>query len=409
MKNNFKLDSIKQFIDLDGEDLNDLVVRKGYLKESQLKISDDDERTILADISTQDVDSDGDIVLSKGCDLNRYLKNPIITINHSYITQDIVGSAKQIEVLDDRIRCKIKLNDTDSALNLWKQVRAGDIRGNSIGFVIKEAVIKGTKEFDTIQKMYNLKTNDAKRIITKFLLIENSIVALPANPDALNVEVSKKSLDVKVEDYIIIDDKIQKHMDRINNIRGLTKEEVDQYMDDYKEFLLTAISYNTTELLKEQELEAIKEESITQLENTQLDIKKELKELQTSKEVLFDIGEMIKDIDDGINVNLLLKDTINNIKLEQKIEELKLDFSSIEDKINNIKEESESIIGKNILVELYDLIYSKLSNNEQQSKKELPSNIIQKEESIPQVLIIERLGGLDIKQMYEDYKNGKII
>ena len=65
---------------------------------------------------------------------------------------------------------------------------------------IKEAVIKGTKEFDTIQKMYNLKTNDAKRIITKFLLIENSIVALPANPDALNIEVSKKSLDVEVKE-----------------------------------------------------------------------------------------------------------------------------------------------------------------------------------------------------------------
>ncbi len=41
------------------------------------------------------------------------------------------------------------------------------------------------------------KLDDVKRIITKFLLIENSIVALPANPDALNVEVSKKSLEIK--------------------------------------------------------------------------------------------------------------------------------------------------------------------------------------------------------------------
>jgi phage head maturation protease len=266
MKNNFKLDSIKQFINLDGEDLNDLVVRKGYLKESQLKISDEDERTILADISTQDVDSDGDIVLAKGCDLNRYLKNPIITINHSYITQDIVGSTKQIEVLDDRIRCKIKLNDTDSALNLWKQVRAGDIRGNSIGFVIKEAVIKGTKEFDTIQKMYNLKTNDAKRIITKYLLIENSIVALPANPDALNVEVSKKSLDIET----------------------------------------------------------------AQLEPAQLAIEEKTLNIDSISEVA-KVAEVAK--------------------IEEVIEQ----------------------------------------------------------KSIPQVLIIERLGGLDIKQMYEDYKSGKII
>ena len=357
MKNNFKLDSLKQFIDLEGEDLNEQVLRKGYIKESQLKISDEDERTILADISTQDVDSDGDIVLAKGCDFNRYLKNPIITINHDYTTFSIVGSAKQIEVLDDRIRCKIKLNDTDTALNLWKQVRAGDIRGNSIGFVIKEAVIKGTKEFDTVAKSLNInKLDDVKRIITKFLLIENSIVALPANPDALNVEVSKKSLE--------------------------------------------------SNSLKENAL--VEEAKEAQLENAQLEtIKYNLyKELETPRGVLFTINEMIKDIDQGFNLNLFLKNTIDDIKLQQKIEELKLDFISIEDKINNIKEESESIIGKNILVELYDLIYRKLVDNEQQPKK---SKEVIEQKSIPQVLIIERLGGLDIKQMYEDYKNGKII
>jgi HK97 family phage prohead protease len=203
MKNNFKLDSLKQFIDLEGEDLNENVLRKGYVKESQLKISDEDERTILADISTQDVDADGDIVIAKGCDFNRYLKNPIVTINHDYTTVSIVGSAKQIEVLDDRIRCKIKLNDTDTALNLWKQIKAGDIRGNSIGFVVKEAFIKGTKEFDAVAKSFNInKLDNVKRIVTKFLLIENSVVALPANPDALNIEVSKKSLDTEVKEEI---------------------------------------------------------------------------------------------------------------------------------------------------------------------------------------------------------------
>lgn len=195
MKNNFKLDSIKQFIDLEGEDLNENVLRKGYIKESQLKISEDEERTILADVTTQSPDADGDIVIAKGCELDRYLKNPIITINHSYVTEDIVGSAKQIEMLDDRIRFKIKLNDTDKALNLWKQIKAGDIRGNSIGFLIKEAFVKGTKEFDNIAKSLNInKLDGVNRVITKFKLIENSIVALPCNPDALNVEVSKKEL-----------------------------------------------------------------------------------------------------------------------------------------------------------------------------------------------------------------------
>lgn len=197
MKNNFKLDSLKQFIDLEGEDLNEQVLRKGYI-ESKINISEDDERCIIADISTMMPDADGDIVVSKGAELDRYIKNPIITINHSYLTEDIVGSAKQIETLDDRIRCKIKLNDTDKALNLWKQIKAGDIRGNSIGFIIKEAVQKGTKDFDTVAKSLNInKLDDVKRIITKFKLIENSIVALPCNPDALNVEVSKKQLEIK--------------------------------------------------------------------------------------------------------------------------------------------------------------------------------------------------------------------
>jgi hypothetical protein len=368
MKNNFKLDSIKQFIDLDGEDLNDLVVRKGYLKESQLKISDDDERTILADISTQDVDSDGDIVLAKGCDLNRYLKNPIITINHSYITQDIVGSTKQIEVLDDRIRCKIKLNDTDSALNLWKQVRAGDIRGNSIGFVIKEAVIKGTKEFDTVQKMYNLKTNDAKRIITKYLLIENSIVALPANPDALNVEVSKKSL-VKVEDYNI-DDKIQKGLDRIIKLKGLTKEDIDKYSPGYKELILGAISWQTHELLKEYELEELQS------------IKEEVKDDPIK---VIDIDNKIKEVKQEYTEDWFGKSSKTTENTENAPLAAQLDIEAKEAKTLNIEV---------------------ISTVAEVAKVEVIPELVKE---LPKVLIIERLGGLDIKQMYEDYKSGKII
>jgi phage head maturation protease len=211
MKDKFKLDSIKQFIDIGEEDPSQEVLRKDF--NSKITINPDDEHCIISDISVQTVDSDGDLVYSKGIDITRFMKNPIVLADHSYKVDSIIGHATQMEVLDDRIRIKTQLNkEIPLADKVYKLVKAGDLKGNSIGFIIKEAFIRGTKEFDTFVKAMGSSIDDkVQRIISKFTLIENSFVAIPCCDNALTQQVSVKYIKdmtptVKEEDKTIKDE-----------------------------------------------------------------------------------------------------------------------------------------------------------------------------------------------------------
>ena len=194
MKNVFKLGSIKQFIDIGDENPDQEVFRKQY--ESKIYIDKDDERCVISDISCNNMDEDGDMIIPQGCDFSRFMKNPIILADHaSYQLDKILGHATQIEVLSDRIRAKIQLNDLPLAQNVYKLIKAGDLRGNSIGFIIKGALIRGTKEFDSFIKNTGIKVEDGvKRIINHFKLIESSFVAIPCCDNALVQSVSIKSI-----------------------------------------------------------------------------------------------------------------------------------------------------------------------------------------------------------------------
>ena len=194
MKNVFKLGSIKQFIDIGDENPDQEVFRKQY--ESKIYIDKDDERCVISDISCNNMDEDGDMIIPQGCDFSRFMKNPIILADHaSYQLDKILGHATQIEVLSDRIRAKIQLNDLPLAQNVYKLIKAGDLRGNSIGFIIKGALRRGTKEFDSFIKNTGIKVEDGvKRIINHFKLIESSFVAIPCCDNALVQSVSIKSI-----------------------------------------------------------------------------------------------------------------------------------------------------------------------------------------------------------------------
>jgi len=74
-------------------------------------------------------------------------------------------------------------------------VRGGYLKTCSVGFIIKQAVMRGTSEFKKLAAQLGL-GEDCKRIITQWELIENSIVNLPSNQDALILAVSTKSINI---------------------------------------------------------------------------------------------------------------------------------------------------------------------------------------------------------------------
>lgn len=219
MKQEIKVSSIKNFIDIEGLQEEDTIVRKSS---EGMSIDNDEERTFVATISDTSVDMDGDCVYSKGCDIRTIMKNPVVLWSHSHSSPPI-GKILGLNITDNSIQAKIKMADTSMAKELWELVKGGYLKTNSIGFVIKRAFIKGQKEFNEFCTKTGLQVSDTcTRIITDFTLVEDSLCSIPSNQNALIEAISTKSIN--------LDEKLSKEL-------GLKIVEVVVKEEDYGELI----------------------------------------------------------------------------------------------------------------------------------------------------------------------------
>ena len=132
------------------------------------------ERQIRVIASTQSPDRDGDIVVSAGCQLQNYNKNPIVLASHD--RDKPIGTAR-VFVKSDRVEAIITFAPAGSSpvADHWCALaKSGVISAVSIGFLpLKSEPIRG-----------------GGRKITKWELFELSLVSVPANAAALVVERS---------------------------------------------------------------------------------------------------------------------------------------------------------------------------------------------------------------------------
>jgi HK97 family phage prohead protease len=192
MKELVKISSLRPFINAAGLDDTEEVIRKRI--SSKISISADEEKTCVANISTPDCDSDCDSIMAVGADLKRFMLNPVVLWSHDYSSKPI-AKVVGLSVSEEGLVAKMKFADTEDANEVWSLVKDGFIKTCSIGFIIKERFIKGTEEFNSYVKENKIKVKEnVQRIITKFELIENSFVAIPANPMALVQAISEKSI-----------------------------------------------------------------------------------------------------------------------------------------------------------------------------------------------------------------------
>jgi len=126
---------------------------------------DDEERTVEGYATTDSVDIEGDII---DLDATREAVEEYRRWgNVRYMHQaHAVGVVKEMEVDDRGLYVKVKVVDDDC----WVKVKEGVLKGFSIGFRILECIWDGIKEVWRI---------------TKYLLIEISLVDRPANPDCV--------------------------------------------------------------------------------------------------------------------------------------------------------------------------------------------------------------------------------
>jgi HK97 family phage prohead protease len=150
------------------------------------------EHAAIAYITTGIVDRDHEIIEPTGVQFDHYLKNPIVLFSHNYSSLPI-GKCVSIAIDQKGIIAKTIFANTEEANRIYQYLRDGFPLATSIGFVPIE-----------YQDCIDEEINEVKvsRRYTKVSLLEYSFCAVPANPEALLLAVSKGLLPAEVEEKI---------------------------------------------------------------------------------------------------------------------------------------------------------------------------------------------------------------
>ena len=205
MKDIVKADSLIPF--LNEKNKTDLKYSKESLVErkevfiNKVETANEEDGTILCTITTEDVDRAGDIVLASGINTTEFKKINSVYVNHDY-AQLPIASCEELIFKNNSIMAKVKFVLTVPAVkDIWERVKAGAMRGVSIGFSATEVVMKGTKAFEDITKSFSLSKKDMdnlRRIITKWELYEFSLCGMPCNPNC-TTKTDEVTVEVKEE------------------------------------------------------------------------------------------------------------------------------------------------------------------------------------------------------------------
>lgn len=143
------------------------------------KSFNDKDMTMTHYISTVTPDRFGDIVNPFGMDAENYRKNPIVLFGHSHNARgNIIGKNIALFPDDFGVKAITKFADTPAGKDLYNLNKEGYLNAWSIGFIPKKTKMQSTTINDQ-PGTYN--------IIDEWELLEYSSVAIPANPDALNL------------------------------------------------------------------------------------------------------------------------------------------------------------------------------------------------------------------------------
>ncbi len=193
----FQLESLLKTIPAEDRTLKHLVSTRGP---TELL---DGERADVSWISTEEIDRDNEIVLSKGMNEAHFKLNPLVTLQHCYWRPPVGRSLWRKRVKDgDLTGIKAKTNyprrpddwpmdddwDPDTTFSL---IKASLLQGKSIGFITLKSHVPNSHEIAARPELAQV-----DRIIDEWLLLEYACCFLPSNQSALVEAVSKSAVTV---------------------------------------------------------------------------------------------------------------------------------------------------------------------------------------------------------------------
>ncbi len=162
----------------------------------------DGERADVSWISTQEIDRDREIVVSRGMNDAHFKLNPLVTLQHAYWRPPVGRSlwrkrTKDGPLVGIKAKTHYPPRPTDWTDDCWDPdtvfslIKAGLLQGKSIGFIALKSHSPSSHEIAAKPELA-----EVVRIIDEWLLLEYACVFLPANQSALVEAVSKGAVTV---------------------------------------------------------------------------------------------------------------------------------------------------------------------------------------------------------------------
>jgi HK97 family phage prohead protease len=205
-------------------------IEYGYKSISLEKSGHDneDERSFVAVITDTSVDRSLEVMLPDGGNFKDFNLNPVVLFNHNHDEQ--VGIAEKPRKRGDSVVAKAIIAEegtSDTVDKVWKLIKQGMLKGVSVGFQILER--RNANELD--KKMFG---KTVERVISKWKLLEFSVVTIPCNQNALITgfksldynDVLEDVVEEDVDDKGIEDEKAE--VKDIEEMRAIIETEIDE-------------------------------------------------------------------------------------------------------------------------------------------------------------------------------------
>jgi hypothetical protein len=180
---------------------------------------DVEERTVEHVVSTAALDRGNDVIEVAGWDTAEFESNPVVLIDHRYSAKDgIIGISLGLERTNKALKAVTKFHDSGNGAVAFDLVQAGIAKAWSVGFEggdshsISEGRKKGKcstckKNFDRLLR--GREPEDVwihGRHYLSQKLYEYSLVAIPANPEAVMRAISKGLISEETAPYFFNQD-----------------------------------------------------------------------------------------------------------------------------------------------------------------------------------------------------------
>lgn len=148
--------------------------------------ADTETRTYTFRASSASVDRQNEVIDQAGWRLDAYRSNPVILDSHKYGSiDDILGRATRVESMPDGLEVDVQFADTERGRMAQRMVEDGFLKTVSVGFR-SMARRPGSRSGDPT-------------VHTQMELLEVSMVAIPANRDAVRIRMADEDQEVTDE------------------------------------------------------------------------------------------------------------------------------------------------------------------------------------------------------------------